>query len=343
MLKTLKVTSLAAVVLAVIGVAAIAVLGLKGDPEIRAFLERKGIVDSLREKADEAGTKEDKSPPLVALAKRMALRFNPPPPPKPVVKDPKPDPELVRKKTPPKIPQKKVQAAVKSDLLATVLYESSPEKSMALFRAGAKQEWFRQGEKVGHLEIREIRDGSVLFSQGGQAPKEIFVPLKPRTKSLLKNSSPRTSAVQSSITTGPAGSEPTPAAATVLPTTPTPAKATKTGSDKIRLTRPSVSDRLKARSPSPAPIPSPQEQKKKLGETMSGIEAIMKRKDESVPQEERDKENELFMRLLKALNAEKASLEKTAEEAAKPAPEPVKKDVKAQDADKAVPADPNTP
>ncbi|MHC5138545.1 MAG: hypothetical protein ACYSOF_01435 [Planctomycetota bacterium] len=316
MLKTLRVTSLAAVVLAVIGVAAIAVLGLKGDPEIRAFLERKGIVDSLREKADEAGIKEDKSSPLVALAKKMALRFNPPPPPKPVVKSPKPDPKLERKKTPPKIPQKKVQAAVKSDLLATVLYESSPEKSMALFKAGAKQEWFRQGEKVGHLEIREIRDGSVLFSQGGQAPKEIFVPLKPRTKSLLKNSSPRTSAVQSSITTGAGSSESTPAAVTDVPTAATPPKATTTDSNKIRLTRPSVSDRLKARSPSPAPIPSPQEQKKKFAETMSGIETIMKREDESLSQEERDKENELWMRLLKALNAEKASLEKTAEEAA---------------------------
>jgi hypothetical protein len=49
---------------------------------------------------------------------------------------------------------------------------------------------------------------------------------------------------------------------------------------------------------------------------MSGIETIMKREDESLSQEERDKENELWMRLLKALNAEKASLEKTAEEAA---------------------------
>ena len=40
MLKTLRVTSLVTVILAAIGVVAIVVLGLKGDPQIKAFLAK---------------------------------------------------------------------------------------------------------------------------------------------------------------------------------------------------------------------------------------------------------------------------------------------------------------
>ncbi|MFZ9012146.1 MAG: hypothetical protein ACO20W_09680, partial [Anaerohalosphaeraceae bacterium] len=108
MLKTLRVTSLVTVILAAVGVITMAVLGLKGDPLVKDFLAKPGIVDQLKEKAGQEGVQEEKSSPLVAMAKLIALRLDPPPPPKPVVKDvPRPPAETVRAK--PSIPQPKVQ------------------------------------------------------------------------------------------------------------------------------------------------------------------------------------------------------------------------------------------
>ncbi|MHC5122022.1 MAG: hypothetical protein ACYSO7_11035, partial [Planctomycetota bacterium] len=54
--------------------------------------------------------------------------------------------------------------------------------------------------------------------------------------------------------------------------------------------------------------------KKSLNKTMSGIENIMKRQDESGSGGDRKKENEMWMRLLKELNTEKERLEVAAEE-----------------------------
>ncbi|MFZ9024622.1 MAG: hypothetical protein ACO3BO_07725, partial [Anaerohalosphaeraceae bacterium] len=87
MLKTLRVTSVVTVILAAVGVITMAVLGLKGDPLVKDFLAKPGIVDQLKEKAGQEGVQEEKSSPLVAMAKLIALRLDPPPPPKPVVKD----------------------------------------------------------------------------------------------------------------------------------------------------------------------------------------------------------------------------------------------------------------
>ncbi len=361
MLKTLRVTSLVTVILAGIGVMTIVVLGLKGDPQIKEFLAKPGIVDELRKKAGQEGTKEEKSSPLVALARLMALRFDPPPPPKPIVKDVKPPKEVARTQpVKPVIPQPKVQTVVKSNLLATVLYKSTPEKSLALLQTtGNKQEWFRQGEKVGHLEIKEVRDGSVIFTQGGKNPQEKFVPAKPQVKSLLKNSqtvsvAPNTgpSSIAVPLPASDKGQEVQPAA---VPASKAAAAET-TPSGKIRMVRPSssrpdVSERIQRARSTPPPA-SPRDQKKSLNKTMSGIEAIMKRRDDAVSGKDRKKENEMWMRLLTELNTEKKRLDTAAA-----AEEPPEKDAektkteqpkestekKTQDAPAPAPADPNKP
>jgi hypothetical protein len=317
MLKTLRVTSLVVVAAAAIGVIAIAVLGLKGDPQIKAFLAKPGIVDELREKAGQEGVQEEKSSPLVAMAKAIALRFDPPPPPKPVVKGkPKPPAETARTKPGQDIPQPKVKASAKFDLLATVVYETAPEKSLALLQtAGNRQEWFRQGERAGYMELQEIRDGSVIFFQRGKDPEEIFVPAKPQSKSLLKGeqvSSTRPGSIQNQLPVSSTAQLPT------VDTEPKAATSETTNSGKIRMTR--TADQTSSirsqtqRVRSTPPVASPQEQKRSVDKTISGIEAIMKRQDEAVSGGDRKKENEMWMRLLKELNEEKKNLEFPAEE-----------------------------
>ena len=362
MLKTLKVTSLVTVILAATGVIAIVVMGLKGDPEIKDFLAKPGIVDELREKTGQEGVKDEKSSPLVALARLIALRFDPPPPPKPPTPDPIKPPDKLARVEPKKqvIPTPKVVSVAKSDLLATVLYEFAPEKSLALLKTtGNKQEWFRQGDKVGHLEIKEVRDGSVIFTQGGKNPQERFVPAKPHSKSLLKNSQQISKGGPGSITASlPASGqgqarEPDvmlPSEAAAAETMRSGSKTTDSG--KVRLVRPSrsrpdVSTRIQRARSTPPPA-SPKEQKKSLNKTMSGIEEIMKRQNDAVSGKDRKKENEMWMRLLKELNTEKKRLDTAAgaeeppeKDAEKTKPEQPKESTekKTQDADKPAPAD----
>ena len=313
MLKTLRVTSLVTVVLTAIGVIAVVVLGLKGDPEIKDFLAKQGIVDELRGKSGQESTEEDKSSPLVALARAIALRLDPPPPPKPKVKD-KPMPPDTVARAKPVIPQPKVQTSAKFELLATVLYQTAPEKSLALLKTTAnKQEWFRQGEKAGHLELQEIRDGSVVFTQGGKKPEEIFVPAKPQ-KSLLKGNQPVSMTGPGSITAQLPGQE-TQTDAALAPNAVT-SETTDSGKVRMVRSRPDVSSRIQRTRSTPRPAP-PKEQKKSLNKTMSGIEAIMKRRDQSVSGEDRKKENDMWMRLLKELNTEKEKLD-TADKVEKP-------------------------
>ncbi|MBC8379067.1 MAG: hypothetical protein H8E62_07830, partial [Planctomycetes bacterium] len=83
MLKTLRITSLIAFVLAVCGVILILLWGLKGRPDIKDFLQTPGITEILKKPGEVE--KDDKEPvsPLVTQAHEFALRIVPPSPPEP--------------------------------------------------------------------------------------------------------------------------------------------------------------------------------------------------------------------------------------------------------------------
>jgi hypothetical protein len=208
---------------------------------------------------------------------------------------------------------------VKSDLLATVVCESAPEKSLALLQtSGTKQEWFRQGEMVGHLEIKEIRDGSVVFTQGGKNPQEKFVPAKTQVKSILK--SEQTVSTAPSLGSGSIAVQ-RPALRGQEDASPD-LQPDETGPDSVRMvrpidrtasqSRPDVSSRIQ-RVRSMPKQPSPQEQKEQLKETMSGIEEIINNQDESLSEEEREKEKEIWAELMQLLKAENENLNKMTE------------------------------
>lgn len=344
MLKTLRVTSIIAVVLAVCGTVATFFMGLKGNPEVKAFLDSPGVVDRFKAKGTKPTEKADKTPPLVAQAHEFALRIDPPPPPKPPAPKPK-TPTKVNRTAPPKpvIPTPKVPVTVKSNLLATVLYKSAPEKSLALLATtGGKQEWFRQGETVGHLEIKEIRDGSVVFTQGGRNPEEKFVPAKPTTKSLLKKD-------QEKAALPPAGVAVQLPTSTGGPGVQTGGVSLQTGDrtesdnssrvprppDRTSRSRRDISSRIqRIRAVPTKPEPSPQEQKQMLENTISGIEDIMNRDDKSISEEDREKEKEIWMELMKKLNAEKKNLTEAIEEKDKSEDSAPQEDAKIQQSDK---------
>ena len=329
MLKTLKITSFISVVAAAGAVVVLIVFALRGNPEARAFLDRPGVVERFKDKGDTQGTKEDVSSPLVAQAKAFALRIDPPPPPKPPApKNPTPPKEVVRTKpTPNQLPTPKVQISNKYDVLATVKYESVPEKSLVLLKTtGNKQEWFRQGETAGNLTITEIKDGSVIFSQGGKQLPEAFVPAKPQGKSLLKNEAQISSAA-SGAGTGrveldlpSTGNLPSTGSESAAPTHVTsPAQNARNAAEaRIRSlrsasrSREDVTSRIQRIRSIPRQ-PSPTERKESLENTLSGIENIMNRQDEGLDEKQQQREKELWMTLMQKIQAEKKNVEKKIE------------------------------
>lgn len=336
MLKTLRITSLIAVVLAVCGVLFIVYLGLKKDPDIVAFLDDPGVVGQFKDKAG-TGDNKDMESPLVVQAHEFALRINPPAPPKPVVTttDPTPVPprDPVVKREPPKPPQPSIQPPVsgKFTLLATVLCESNPSRSMVLIRQTGKDEWFWQGEKIGNLEVEEVRNGSAVFSQSGRNKQEYFVPAKNETKSLLKNA---TAAVSGGPTgpggfSTPAGSSQATDAASGAGSSAT--RSTSTGAVRIDRSRGVSSSTAAARQEASTSIrrvrtvpvpPTPAEQRESLQESISSIQQIMNRDDGNLSEEQRQQENETWMQLLQALQSEKAKVAEAeqADEGAGPDP-----------------------
>ena len=312
MLKTLRITSLVALALAVCGVILIIVFGLMGDGDVKAYLERPGITKQFENKGTE-GDKKTPESPLVAQAQAFALRIDPPPPPKPpVTQQPtgsRPEVEAVQRErvAPPKPP--KPTFSTKFDLLATVLCQSDPTRSMVLLKLGTgKEEWFWQGDPVGeHQSIDEVRDGSAVFSQDGQNPQEKFVPAKPQAQSLLKadaTTSPRPVGPDSinipsdAVSTVPQAAVSDRAAAVTRPNLSRAASTARTtASGRIQWLRTAPKTR------------TPQEQKASVEDSIQDIQGIMNRDDTILSEEQRKVENEAWTKLLSALQGEKEKLE----------------------------------
>jgi len=137
-------------------------------------------------------------PPLVVQAQVLAAYLAPPPPlaPAPVVL-PKTD-EMAKTvssvggkdqdSTAPVVLPK--VSSLKFSVKATSYYANQPAKSMALIaepggEAGGEW-WVREGHKLGHFVVHEIRQGAVVFRQG-QDLKEVAVDKPQETKGLVRD------------------------------------------------------------------------------------------------------------------------------------------------------------
>ncbi len=194
MLKTLRIASFVIMILMLFSTIAIIAFGFKDNSTITAFLQSPNFIEQLRGNVGHAETQENGISPLVAQARAFSLRIEPPVPEDPII--------VTRTKKEDEIAETggkgseinddvTVISGVESskfNLLATVLCKSSPEKSLALFRSGSKQEWFYAGETVDRYQIWEIKDGRVTLIQPGQKLREMKVPPKTKSKAFLKES-----------------------------------------------------------------------------------------------------------------------------------------------------------
>jgi len=161
-----------------------------GDSKGAAFLAEPSAIQLFQKGARQQGKVGDgRVSPLVAQAKVLAAHLDPPNP--PVSPQPAsavlPKERAVAKTVSRRVRREQAEAkplleprgrSVKFSVRATSYYADRPGKSMALIaepggKAGSER-WVREGHKLGHFVVHEIRQGAVVFRQG-QDLKEVAV------------------------------------------------------------------------------------------------------------------------------------------------------------------------
>jgi len=183
MIKTLRITSIAVVILAGIMLAFPVVFGLRGEEQVEQFLSLPGAIEQFSQGRgdNQQESSERQISPLIKQAEAFALYLNPPPPklaagvsPSRPSIDTIPRPERV---------------SAKFTLVGTSVRPSNPEQSLAFIdEPGKDMRWVRQNSEVGHLIIEQIKDGLIVV-RDGQRTFDIPVQQRPRQISLLDDGS----------------------------------------------------------------------------------------------------------------------------------------------------------
>jgi hypothetical protein len=176
MIKTLRITSIVAVVLTVAFFAFPAVFGARGDEQTEQFIDIRAKFEKVRGQRSARGRSQVS--PLVVQAQKFAAYIDPPKPPKLPITTPGTRPPLIVAPPPPRV-------STKFTLIGTSYYASHPELSLALIdEPGKGMYWVRQSGKVGHLIIEQVKDGLIVVRDGERTSE--LVPQRPVKISLLK-------------------------------------------------------------------------------------------------------------------------------------------------------------
>jgi hypothetical protein len=245
MIRTLRITSMIAAVLAAVFLILPAVYGVRSNPEVEQFLGSAGVMDEFAKARGQKRTGGDgQTSPLVKQAEQFALYLNPPA---------KPEPVAVPAEPAPANPEVKPIAPVsaKFELIGTSVHSSRPELSLALIdEPGTGLYWVRQGSKVGHLVIDQVKDGSIIVLDG-QKSSELVVKRDEQKVNLVKSSSAKPSAARPVV---PAAVEARPMPARRGRISPATASGQSRGtSDKIGVpdNQPAGHNNLPAATPEP--------------------------------------------------------------------------------------------
>ena len=158
MIKTLRITSIFSVVLAIVFFVLPIHYGIRSDEEISNFLATPSIIEQFISaegtKIKAAGNQESR---LVQEAQSFALYLNPP--------APKVTP-TTRSSIGSLNQIAQINTKPKFTVLGTCVYPKQPNLSMALVdeSSGKGIHWVRQSETIGHLLVEEIKDGIIVVS-----------------------------------------------------------------------------------------------------------------------------------------------------------------------------------
>jgi len=190
MIKTLRITSVIAAILAGVFFVFPVIYGVRSDELIDEFLEQPSVKEKFEDVSDnkvKAG--ESRVSPLVEQAEAFALYLNPI---KPVIRKNSKAAKTTDISS-------KLAVTPKFPVYATIYFEGNPELSQALIdEPGRERRWVQQSSKVGHLFIEQIKDGVVVVTSGGKT-FDLLLEEKPDTKNLTNRSSPVSTRTSSSI------------------------------------------------------------------------------------------------------------------------------------------------
>ena len=179
MIKTLRITSIVAAILAGVFFVFPVFYGVRSDERIDGFLEQPSIREKFEDVADnKAKVVDSRVSPLVEQAEAFAMYLNPQ---KAAVEKTSIEPKTTSISN-------KLPVTPKFKVFATSYCVGSPDLSLALIdEPGKGRYWVRQSSKIGHLLIEEVKDGLVVV-KGGQETFELEIEKMPETRSLTGTS-----------------------------------------------------------------------------------------------------------------------------------------------------------
>jgi hypothetical protein len=225
MVKTLRITSFIFIV-AVLAICFFAFPvvynNVKGDPKIKELLKDTDVLGKFKAANNNSKTaKVSQVFPLVQQAQAFALYLTPPVvKPVPAISNVNPAPVVA-------VP---ADVTPKIKILGTNYNQSNPELSLALIdEPGSGRRWVKQSGKVGYFTLQQVKDGSVVVSNGQdtfelKVDKQVAAatPTTPATKTAVKSVSPSLSKPAATPETKPAAA---PAAPLPKPAAPSAASA----------------------------------------------------------------------------------------------------------------------
>ena len=179
MIKTLRITSVVAAILAGVFFVFPVVYGVRSDESIDEFLSLPSVREKFEDVADsKAKTGESRVSPLVEQAEAFALYLNPL---KTTVQKTSIGPKTTI--------SSRVSVTPKFKVFGTSYCAGNPDLSQALIdEPGRERRWVRQSGKVGHLLIEQVKDGLIIVKSSDKT-FEIPVEQKPET-GIFNRSSP---------------------------------------------------------------------------------------------------------------------------------------------------------
>jgi len=193
MVNTLRITSVVAILIA--GVLVLLVVGPKSvlpnllakfamgsDEEAARILDAPSVVDRfIDSQGNRNQARQDATPPLVKQAEVFAGILTPA---QPAARPSTRQPGTATRPTRPVI--KPGPSTAKFNLVGTAYAASDPDGSFAYIHlADDTYQWVRRGDEVGHLVVKEVRNRSIICSDG-HGDQEISVEAAPETASLLE-------------------------------------------------------------------------------------------------------------------------------------------------------------
>ena len=158
------------------------------DPAVKSICIQPSVLQRFEDLRSRRDTLTEKNAPLVVQAQAFAAYLNGPAvqEKKDVVATGRGSPRNIAK-----APKIRVVPTAKFKLEGTSYYPNQPDRSIALIaESGSTDEnprWVKEGERLGHFVVHEIRRGVVVYRDENEQLHEMSIERKTATRSLVRD------------------------------------------------------------------------------------------------------------------------------------------------------------